>query len=378
MRHPICGLALGWMAALVAPAHAAAPSADTTAVEYFAPEGALARAGVSFYGDVRLRWDEVRDRPGVSGEDLGLKRIMMRWGLIRAPLGSPLRMEFGLAASRSDAGASPNGDAEQSPWAPVLNQELNDIAVDRLVARFASPHEAVSVSVGRQRSPLRLTEMVWDDDLRPVGVAAIVRRDLSAVTAGRLGVGVFARSDIGNVDGFMNAVQLSALVREEAATGADATASWLHFGSEAAVPRQNQTTPRGDYLARFEVLDLQLGARAAPSGIPVGLRFDVSRNIARGRDRDGIRARLAAGGAGVPAGAEIGWVFQRIEREAVPGAYNSDDWWFHSRMRGNQVWLRVGRGGFAAKVTGFHERRDDLGRPTRRLTVELSAHLPRR
>lgn len=383
MRRGSWRIALWWIAALAAPAHAEAQSADTSTVEYFAPEGRLARAGVSFYGDVRLRWDEVRDRPGVSG-DLGLKRLMLRWGLIRAPLGSPLRMEFGLAGTRSDAEDPIRypgiiGGAESSPWAPVLNQELNDVSIDRLVAVFASPQRALSVSVGRQRSPLRLTEMVWDDDLRPIGIATIARRELSGLTTGRLGLGLFARSDIETIDGWMGAAQFSALIREEAASGAEATVSWLHFGREVPVARQNETTPFLEYVARFDVIDLQLGARANPAGIPVSLRLDLARNVAHPRDRDGARTRLAIGGAGMPAGAEVGWIFQRVEREAVPGAFNSDDWWFHTRMRGNQVWIRVGLGEqLEAKVAGFHERRDDLSRPTRRLTAELTARLSSR
>lgn len=369
--------------ALAAPAYVEAQAADSAAVEYFAPAGALARAGVSFYGDVRLRWDEVRDRPGASG-DLDLKRFMLRAGLIRAPLGSPLRMEFGLVWIRSNAEDPPTsfivfGDPGSSPWAPVLNEELNDVAVDRLVGRFSTPGGTLSVSVGRQRSPLRLTEMLWDDDLRPIGIAAIARRDLSAVTAGRLGLALFARSDISSVDGLMGAIQLSALIREEAPAGAEATVSWLHFGNDVAVSRQNETTPRLEYAAPFDVIDLQLGARSNPAGIPVSLRLDLARNVAHPRDRDGARARLAIGGAGMPAGAEVGWIFQRVEREALPGAFNSDDWWFHTRMRGHQAWLRVGFGGrLEAKVAGFHERRDDVSRPTRRLTAELSARLPPR
>jgi hypothetical protein len=369
------------MAALVAPAHVEARSTDTTAVEYFAPEGALARAGVSFYGDVRLRWDEVRDRPGVSG-DLGLKRLMLRWGLIRTPLGSPLRMEFGLAGTRSDAEIPSTliGGDVSSPWAPVLNEELNDLAIDRLMGRLSSPGGSFSVAAGRQRSPLRLTEMVWDDDLRPTGIAIIARRDLSPTAAGRLGATLFGRTGLnGNDSGWLGAVQASVLLREEAAAGAEATVSWLRFGRDFEPSRQNQPSPTFGHDAQFEVVDVQLGVRADPAGIPVSLRLDVARNIAHPRDRDGARTRLAIGGSGMPAGAEVGWVFQRVEREALPGAFNSDDWWFHTRMRGHQVWLRAGIGGrFEARVAGFHERRDDVSRPTRRLTAELSARLPSR
>lgn len=366
------GIALWWMAALAAPALTEAQSADTAAVEYFAPEGALARAGVALYGDVRLRWDEVRDRPGVSG-DLDLRRLMMRGGLIWAPAESPVRAEAGLRWNAS--GPLPVGDPGASPWAPVLNEALRDVRVDRLGVRLAAPGGTIHMTLGRQRSPLRLTEMIWDDDLRPVGVAVISRRESSPTFAQRFGFALFARDGLDADRGWLGAAQVSAMLREDASSGADATVSWLRSESDLAHARQNPIFG----LARFEVIDLQLGARATPSGLPVGLRVDLARNVAGPRDRDAIRVRLAIGGAGVPAGAEVGWVFQRIERDAVPGAFNSDDWWFHTRMRGNQAWLRVGLGGnLEAKVAGFHERRDDLSRPTRRITAELSARLPSR
>ncbi len=385
MRRAVGCCALWWFAALAAPAYAQTSVADTAAVEYFAPEGRLARAGLSFYGDVRLRWDEVRDRPGVSG-DLGLKRLMLRGGLIRAKAESPVWAEVGFRWTVSDekdaprATLFPSGTPGPSPWVAVLNEELNDVVVDRLGVRITPPGGTLSMSVGRQRSPLRLTEMIWDDDLRPGGVAIVARRELSQSAAGRLGVALFGRSGMtGSGSGWLGAVQASALFHEEAAEGADATVSWLRFGRDFVPSRQNGTDPIHGHVAEFHVVDIQLGARANPAGIPVSLRLDLARNVAHPRDRDGARTRLAIGGAGMPAGAEVGWIFQRVEREAVPGAFNSDDWWFHTRMRGHQAWLRVGIGArFEAKVAGFHERRDDVSRPTRRLTAELSARLPPR
>lgn len=367
------------MAALAAPAYAQTP-ADTSAVEYFAPEGALARAGLSLYGDVRLRWDTVRDRPGGS-EDLKLGRLTMRGGLMRAPRDSPLQAEIGLRLTFSRT-PSPGDNPFPFPisgrdlWAPVVNEALETVDVDRAGVRIVHFSEGLVLSAGRMRSPLRLTEMVWDDDLRPVGLAAIARRSLGPIATARLGGAVYLVEEWDALfSTLLKAAQLSTLIREEGATGGDLTVSWLRFEPTA---RSGFVFSSPVVFDRFDVVDLQLGARAAPSGIPASIRLDLARNGTVPSDRLAARVRLAVGGAGVPAGAEVGWVFQRIEREAVPGAYNSDDWWFHSRMRGNQLWLRVGRGGFEAKVAGFHERRDDLARPTRRLTVELSARLPSR
>ena len=64
-------------------------------------------------------------------------------------------------------------------------------------------------------------------------------------------------------------------------------------------------------------------------------------------------------------------MYQRIEREAVLGAVQL------RRLvvplaHGNQAWITVGSGTLITlKLAGFIERRDDLSKDTRRLTIEL-------
>jgi hypothetical protein len=70
-------------------------------------------------------------------------------------------------------------------------------------------------------------------------------------------------------------------------------------------------------------------------------------------------------------------VYQRIEREALPGAFNSDDWWFHTRARGHRAWLAARFAPWIeARVSGNLERRDDVSKATRRALVELKLRLP--
>ncbi|HKQ59397.1 MAG TPA: putative porin, partial [Candidatus Eisenbacteria bacterium] len=365
-------------AALALPGAARAQEADS--VEYFAPEGgALARAGVTPYGDLRLRLERVQDRPVPPGFDdrLDLARGILRFGLLRSPPGSWLSGEAGF---RLTVGS----DSAHDPWSKVLNENAEVLDVDRLGFRGSTRDGALTVSVGRQRSPIVLTEMLWDQDLRPVGVALTARRDLAAVTT-RLGAALFKRTGIPYIGdgGLVSPIQIAASFREEAVSGAEIIVSWLRFKPdvEGQLIRQNATEefvlPARGLISDFDVLDVQLGMRAEPGGIPVSLRLDLARNVALDRDRDGIRVRLAVGGPGVPAGAELGWVFQRLEREATVGAFNSDDWWFHTLMRGHQIWARVAaRSWLEARLAGFHEHLGSRSQATRRLTLELRARLP--
>ena len=60
-----------------------------------------------------------------------------------------------------------------------------------------------------------------------------------------------------------------------------------------------------------------------------------------------------------------------------PGAFNSDDWWFHTRMQGHHAWLQIGTDRpVSLRLAGFIERRDDVSHDTRRLTAELKLRLP--
>lgn len=372
---------LATLALAAAPA-AAQTSADSAAIEYFTPAGAW--GGMSVYGDARLRREIVRDRPGAAS-DLTLTRFTVRVGVVREPYRSPLRAEFGLRITPTGPQeVSSNtlliGEPQIVAWEGVINERLIPVEVDRLGVRIAPGSGALALSLGRQRAALRLTEMMWDDDRRPIGAFATARRDFSASASGRFGAGWLSLArGLREMPGHrLGAVQISALFREDRAAGGDATVSWLRFDGTPRFTRQNEAGSGGrGYAARFQVLDLQLGARAAPGGVPLSVRLDLARNVVRSRDRDGARMRLALGGAGLPAGLEVGWVFQRVQRELIPGEFNSDDWWFHTRMRGNQAWLRVGLGTrLDARVAAFHERRDDVARPTRRLTVELAARRP--
>ena len=371
--HRIAALAALLVAACFSAVGAAEP--DSAAVQYFAP-GGLSKWSLAPYSDLRLRAERVHDRPGAS-DDLELQRMIVRAGLAWAPT-TVLRVEAG---ARLIAGS----DGKNDPWAPVLNEPAEDVALDRLGLRIATPSGSLTVALGKQRSPLRLTEMIWDDDLRPVGIAGIARRDLGRDRSARLAFALLARSRFDADDARLGAAQLTAMLGEGAASGAEASVAWLSTeGPEDLardkLQRQNAAVAsarRLDYVVEFDVVDLQLGARTLAGGIPVAARVDLARNVAIERDHDGLRLRLALGGASMPAGAEVGWVFQRIEREAVAGAFNSDDWWFHSRMRGHQVWLRASRGErLEARIAFFHERRDDLSRATRRSTLEITARWP--
>ena len=44
---------------------------------------------------------------------------------------------------------------------------------------------------------------------------------------------------------------------------------------------------------------------------------------------------------------------QRIQRDAVLAAFNSDEWWFHSAMHGQLAWIGCGSYDWNLRLSGF-------------------------
>jgi len=81
---------------------------------------------------------------------------------------------------------------------------------------------------------------------------------------------------------------------------------------------------------------------------------------------------VAIGSVGTPGTWRAFYMFQYVERDAVVGAYNTDDWWFHSRYRGHRAGVAVTlfpqvyvQGAFLV------QRRLDLKTWLNRITVDL-------
>ncbi|TLY52219.1 MAG: hypothetical protein E6K53_04925 [Gammaproteobacteria bacterium] len=57
-------------------------------------------------------------------------------------------------------------------------------------------------------------------------------------------------------------------------------------------------------------------------------------------------------------------------------AFNSDDWWFHSNMRGVMPWIGYGLDStWSVRLAGFRELRDGVSVHTRRVMLDLNARL---
>ena len=99
------------------------------------------------------------------------------------------------------------------------------------------------------------------------------------------------------------------------------------------------------------------------------------RNFGADFARDGGRLSVSAGDHRQPGGFQIGLAIERIQREAVMAAFNSDDWWFHSDRRGQLAWVAYGIDEtWRLRLSGFRELRDGLDEYTHRLLLDVDAN----
>jgi hypothetical protein len=366
---------LAVLACAMAPSNANAQQPEP-APQYFAAGGSwLSRYHLSPYGDLRLRFDRVRERPGAT-EDLERIRGRLRTGLVWSPL-AKLSFEAGGCSGLWRA-------AEASAAAPFDNESDDSVAFDRLAAVIV-PIPMLSIGLGKRPLPLATTDLTWDTDLRPVGITLVARRAVREFDEVRLAAAAVRRSEPDSEDGML-AAQLAYALRPGAADGGELLLGLTDFSNldELAKDgrgRQNRliATSEGTLFAgTFRVLEAQVSARTRLAGVACAVALHGITNLESDREHRGFRASTRFGEVDGDLRTELGYVFQVIEREALPGAYNSDDWWFHSRASGHRAWLAVRPVPWATvRLSAFDERRDDVARRTRRLLLDLELELPR-
>lgn len=356
------------VAALTVPAHA--QFEETAPPEYF-DASPLARLGLDPFGDLRLRHENTT---GIPGRSVGVTRT-------RATLRAGLRWSVDPRYGAELSGRAAIGSEEDREFPRVDNDAPDTLQLDRAML-WLVPWPGARASAGRMPMPLQLTELLWDEDLRPWGIAITQRLPVRAFDVARIGAGVWRRDEI-KEDGAVGVVQAGYALREGAELSGGVTLSFLWFDDMDALARrglgrQNLTGLLPPvYAERFRVADLQLEGRIPAGPLSVAAGVDVARNVEPGRASGAARTRLAAGRFGEGAGAEIGWAWMRAEQEALPGAYASDDWWSRTRMRGHMGWVTLGWSDWLRlRLFGTLEWRDGADVRTERAAAELTLRLP--
>jgi len=322
-----------------------------------------------FFGDLLAGYDHVSGLPG-GRDDLERGRARLRagafWNVAPAwEIGGSVRLAQGTDANRDNRR---NNDNERS----------DSIGLDQLFVRWR-PGENTSVEIGKTPLPLELSPMVWDFDLRPAGIAIDHSLALGEFDRLQFVAGYFAGQHLYGDESRIGAAQIAWSWHEGAPLRAGALLAYVDFSDLDELTRQGlartNSTASGRLVNDYRLLDLQLVGHAEAGGWPIDAKIDLVHNLGADRARNGARASLSTGDRTKPRGWEFGYAYERIQRDAVMAAFNSDDWWFHSAMRGHLAWIGYGLDAtWSLRLAGFHELRDGLDKHTDRVRLDLAAH----
>lgn len=367
MRIPL--LRIGVLPLLVMIANASfAQSANDDAL-LLTQEQEPTSSNTHFVADLWLNQDHVSGLPN-NREDINRTRGRLRFG-ISGLIGS--NWDF-TATARIAQGSDSNDDNRRNND----NERSDDVGIDQILVRWHAS-EMASLQFGKAPMPLDLSPMLWDPDLRPAGIAWEQSFALGATDRLHLIAGYFAGQHLYGDESRIAAAQLAWLWRDGAPTRGRASLSWLGFSrldelAHEGLGRTNALSS-GAYVSDFHLLDLQLAAHRDWGNWPIDLQLDLVRNFGADFARDGARLSLSAGDYRQPRGVQLGFAIERIQREAVLAAFNSDDWWFHSNMRGQLAWIAYGLDRtWNLRLSGFRERRDGLDDHTYRARLDLGAN----
>ena len=355
------------VAALLALAASPACAADDLLA---APPDEQAASPWSWFGDLMLRYDDVRNIPRPVEPDIHAAFGRARLGVLYAPIPA---LEFGAAIKLA---ASSIDNAEDRSY--NLNERGNDIALDQALVRWR-PNDNTTLQAGKAVFPLELSPMIWDADLRPIGVSGQFAWSVGEFDRLGLTAGYFAGDLPYGDDSRIGAIQAAYRWHEGAPTSGAVLLSYLDFSDleQATLQGLTRTNRRvGTHLiSDYRLLDLQLVGRMHPwREWPLELRFDLLRNLGADDLDKGARGSIVLGDRTQPHMWEFGFAAQRIQRDAAMAAFNSDDWWFHSFAHGVMPWVGYGFDAtWSVRLAGFHEQRDGAKVHTDRVLLDVNA-----
>lgn len=287
---------------------------------------------VSLKGDMRYRFENIEQE---GKEDRYRNRIRARAGLVAKP---DDELEIGIRLSTGT-----DGDPVSS------NQSLDDgfnrksVYIDLAYLQYSpAAAEGLTLVGGKMENPFAGTDLVWDGDLNPEGVAAKYTLGLEDLDLFANAGSFWVDERSGTTDDAMLlGGQLGAKLSTDAATAMLAAGFFYYdnlkgfptvvdpvdgFGN-AVVETTDEVT--GDvtettYLYGTEIFDL-VGQVGLKSKVPVTLYGDYAVNQDADIDDTGYLAGVKVGKTKAPGSVEFDYNYRELEANAVLGAFTDSD-----------------------------------------------------
>lgn len=326
-----------------------------------------AAGDLSYFGDLLMRLDLSENLPlNLPDEQrfLGRARAGLRWQATDA-------LEIGAAIEGSQG-----SESNRLIRLAHDNERTNDANIDLLYARWQLDNGFVQL--GKHALPLELTSMLWDDDLRPVGLSLDHSIALNDFDRLQLTGGYYAGDHLYGDDSRIFAAQVAWRLREGAPTSGGILLSFLDFDNlediaRSGLARSNRRVG-ANLISDYRVGDAQFVLNTHWAAVPLQARVDLAHNFGADDFENAARGSVIVGDMRRPGGWEVGLGFQRIQRDAVMAAFNSEEWWFHTALRASLVSFGYGiTENWRAQVQYFHERADGRDVYTNRALIDVRA-----
>ena len=356
------------LAVLAAAFFASAARSFAQEAQFFQPSPA--KPHLVFRWDALARYDVIdhlRFRPGIE-------RLRLE---VRPELDLEFSDRFKIGARAvGDLGTDHNEDNGKN----FDNYRSRGASLERYYLE-AKPGRA-TIRAGSFGMPLVSSEMIWDRDIQTLGVAAaweFAAGGASTLTAAAAGFsGPQRQGDRTRI----GAGQLVFRTGDPGRLALEIAASYWHMDPEGLKDtyiRQNYSVLAGGkraFLSKFHVVDAIVRLRFSAGRLPVAVSLDGAVNLgvagAAEHEKSALEASVSVGSLGKPGDWRAFYTYQYVERDALLGAYTTDDWWFHSWHRGSRAAVAVTiLPEVFVQGTLMFQKRLDLPVTLNRVTVDL-------
>ena len=301
---------------------ASAPTAQATAAAP-APTPTSIGDRLKLSGDLRLRAQH--DRSDADRRDRSSTQVRARLG---ATFAFNDRISLGGRVVTGDADDPNSTDVQLSNWTDDL-----DLNIDLAYARLNLGDWALFG--GKMPNPFARTDLVWDGDVNPQGLAATYRHPLAGGGAVRANALFFVLDEqAAGSDSTMAGVQLGYDTPSTGAVKFDLSGAYYQYslgslaGADSGDWRTNRLNADGTFRSDFQLANLLVGAswQGTNEKWPIRIVGDFVRNLGAIDDEDtGFGLDVAFGRASQAGDWRFNYGYAQTDVDAVLSAFSQDN-----------------------------------------------------
>ncbi len=318
---------------------------------------------ISVHGDLRYR-HELIDKEGKLQRNR--QRVRARFG-IKVDVDSDVRLNFSLASGSGDP-VSTNQTLDGGFSGKQINLDIASFSWTPAKAR------GLSVDGGKIKMPFHKpgkTELIWDGDLRPEGVAASYKHNSGLVEFFAIVAGFWLNEESKTVDAGLRAAQAGLTVSSaDGSTSATGGAGFFDYSNlqgratifEAQEGFGNSLDGSGNYMYDYNIVEVFAEVATKASGLGLKGFFDYANNTDPSDKNMAWLAGVAVSGGGKKVGSWTArYNYRKLERDAVLGVFtNSDFGGGGTDSQGHELGLKVKLGKKVYGATTYFINNVDL------------------